>query len=676
MTRPAATRRRCIATMATAVLFATTLLPSVALAQEAPEETPDPPSSGSSATQGPAVAEPITQQLDGTWRFPLSRLGFGPTTRLTGQVAALEVFVGVPPGLSLDTFVAGVFVSPDVTDGFVEVRDGDDRVLDTIEVGESVDERDVPGRLVAVDISDAAVRDGGATIKFLSRLRSVDDICSTAFVGAHVDFNDAAIHYAGDLEAPSSVGEFFAPVLGSVNLVVPASPSVAEIDAAVTVGAAIVSRYRGLDLDFVVTTGAPASGPSGRATPFDRTVVIGEGGAGLSVSGGATPVLTVGGGDEQIGQQADLIASSLAPLSIGEAVTVAGIESVDDLDRRRVSFDELGLRNLQVTGVGQLGLPITVTQFDLGGPVDSLHAELFGSHTPTTDGIQATLEIFVNDVLVHTDDLDDSGTFAADFDIEGSLLRRDTELDVRVAHTPAGGECRLGVHPFIIQVDPGSYFDVSPGQGLPPGFTRFPQVLRPGFEMLVAGDALSVESAIELLALLQALAGEPLRPEVVGELSDSSAAVVVGGPETVADLDLPLEPDGFRVVGPEGEEVLRLDVDRDFAVLEGFRDGGRDVLALTYRSDPGLMKDLLDGLAAERTGWFVLSGDTYLRPAGDTPVELRLRGAELTAEPVSPPGESFWESYRAIVIGVLAVLAIAFLVWAYPRVVRPAPSAT
>lgn len=637
-----------------------------------------PPAAAGSSGPGEPANEIV--RTDDRWRVPIGMLD-ATGVRLTGHVDRHELAVPVPAGTTPLSLDGAVLVSPDVVGGFIEVRGADGAVLGTVELGTSGDERRPPGRPFSVPLGAADVVDGTAPLTLLSMLDTGDGQCEVGTVGAHADLLEAAVTVTGATRPPDTVGEFFPPLLSHLHLQADLDGDGSDALVAESVLRLTSSAVaRSVAAPPVVSFGGVGTPVDGDDAPFDRVVVIDPDAEGVSVglTTTAVPQLTIGGSGDDIARATRMLASELAPLGVDSEVAVVDIaDSAVSDGRERHTFNALGISDLQATGVGQLSLRPHFSQTDLGGPVGGLVVHLAGNHTPAVDGIRATLEVLVNGVLVHTEPLGAKGRFGVELAVDDRLLRRDNDLEVRVHHTPATGECRPGVHPFVLQLDPSSTIEVTAGQTLPSGFGRFPQVLADGF--VVGFDTLDetrVRAAVSLLTALQAMATDPLDARVVDVESAVSAgepAVIVAGAGSAGldDLDLPFRPDDLRASG-SGGRALTLDLDADFGVLQAFAHGGHDVLTLTARRDAARLSEAAEMVVAHPSGWSALTGDVYVVPASGAPASLHLRTDPVTARPVVSASGSWWDDVRPYVLGALAVLIVVFLAWAYPRVVHEA----
>jgi hypothetical protein len=622
---------------------------------------PQPTFAQDSDTEAEAPADAVT------WDVTLDDLGLEPNVRLTGQIAQRDLFLPVPAGLTALELRAGALLSPDVTSGYLEVRSGN-RELGVFELTPNTDELVIP-------LEDAPVQGGQIALSLLARLRSQDDICTTNLIGAWLLLESPVLSLAGDTQSSLTVGDFLPSILTELTLVVPAEPSAAEAEAALRTASAIATRYGAQQPTVnVVTSTTDAESP----TPFMRTIVIAEGeAAGMTVdASGAVPVLTLGGSGDALVNSSMVLASRASGLVSAPSTAVLNITAPQQMTGERFTLAQLNQTNLQVTGIGRIELPITLSQSQFGGPVRSLSLRLEGAHTPVLATERGILSILVNGVLVDAMALGGSGSFSTTVDIPASVLQRDNTVIAQFDYVSQGGNCTIGYGGFTGQISGGSVVTIQRGQGLAAGFHRLPQVLASGFS--VAFDPLtadSLASAVALVDELQRVSDVPLSPDVVtwdeAVAASGPVVLVTSSATNVDNLTPPLMTAPLRVVGDNGAELLRLDAETNFAALQAFEQNGRDVLLAQTTEDPASLTALLNSGA---DGWYDLQGDVIVAADGATPFSLRLRGGEMVAVPDEAPEPSWWVQYQAVIYVAIVVVVLLLVALTFPRVVRKRPS--
>lgn len=645
------------------LLLAWLLLTGLATQPTAAQTDGDP---GPEATAEPASTGP-TADGDG-WRVPLASVGGERNLRLTGQIAQRELFLPIPDGMEAIALEAQTLTSPDVESGFVEVRNGDD-VLTVIELSGEADD-------VMIPLDGATVQDGGIALTLLARLRSTDDICTTNLLGAWLLLQDATLVLAGDGQPPTTVGAFFPPILTDVTLVIPEAPTAAEADAALHTAAALALRYPAQMPALQVVTDASEAAAS---TPFSRAVVVREDADADAMTvdtSGDTPTLVLSGNAEGLANQGALLSGDTTALAAASSAAVLDLTAPDQLTGERFSFDALGLQNLQVSGIGRIELPLTLSQSAFGGPIQSMTLHLRGAYTPVSGNERGVLSIFVNGVLIDAVPLDNSSQFALTVDVPQATIQRDNTITAQFEYVPAGGLCTVGYGSFTGQISGESVVQIERGQALNPGFHRFPQALWPSFN--VAFEPLNAESlatATTLISALQRLSATPLQFGVTSWQAavdgDAPALLVAANSANVDSLNPPLLSQPLRVVDADGSERLRLDVDTNAAVLQAFEQNGRNVLLAQTSDTPALLASALEQSA---DGWYALQGDTLVVVDGQPPLNLRLRGGDMEVVPEEAPPPPWWVQYQPVIYIVIVVVVLLLVALTFPRVVRKRPS--
>lgn len=606
------------------------------------------------------------QEANEVWEVALSALGYRDPLRLSGAVSSQEIFVPVPAGLQPVRLRARVHRSPDVEGGFLEVRAGD-RLVAAFDVNDLNADLDVS--LQEVEFSGQSV-----PLRFLARLRGEEDVCSAALAGMWVELAEATVVLEGQPVLPQTVGEFFPPILEEVTFFVPSEPTPAEAEAVLRLSAAVVYRYAGQDVNVRLASFSPGGQVDLPSSPFARAVMVQEKGPAQAEVTGLLLRLT--GDATALRAQSRLLADKLAPLLAAPSVSSLSFVAPEEVGGEQVPLSALGYTGYTVSGVGRLEVPVYFSQADLGGPVQGLALRLAGTYTPIPEGSDAVLLVLFNGALIQSVRLDQTGAFDVYIPVFRSLVRRDNTLVLRVDYTPPGGECRVGRHPLTFYLDPRSYIQVDHGQGLSPGFERFPQALLPSFQ--VSFDTLDLDAlqgALSTVGELQRLAGTRLLKPVVVPWEESTRAhepaLLVGTDgERVAALRPPLVPIPFRVLDADGRELLRFEADLAFGALEAFEQGGRDVLLLTAYRDRTLLASTANSVRAQPQGWYMLTGDVYLFPAEEAPVTVNVRGGAVRVVPLAPSVAVWWVRVRPFVYAALLVGTLLFVAWAYPRVVR------
>lgn len=602
-----------------------------------------------------------------TWSLPLRDLGVEEPVVLAGPLAEWTVTVPVPAGLRPRWLLGRFRAGPGTTGGWLEVWDGR-RTLAWIPLR--------PGEgALSVPLGETQVVAGRLSLTWRLVLSPERAGCAAPLID-RVELEGLSVELEGEPLPPRTVADFWPPDLRALTLVLPEDPTPEEATAALRLAAFGARQAVGHPLTVTVVVGGNAL--SVPPDPWARWIRLGRGEARIalrSVSPEGFPILEIqapagaieGAVETILAYREALRAPAVVPLAVSPLESPSG---------ERLPIAALGPSQIQMTGSGPMEARVFFSQGDLGGPVREVRWRLVGRLSPVPEGGAATLLVFLNGGLVHAEPLA-GGAFDREIALPEGLLRRDNTLLVRVDYTPPGGDCRPGVHPLTVFIDGASTLRFRRAQGLPPGFERFPQSLLPAFTVgLQPINASTLNAAADLIAALQRLTRTPLRPQV----RPWAEALQASGPlllitedaEAAAGLRPPLDPRPFRVLDLEGRERLRMDPGRPFAVLEAFTHRGRDVLLLTrYGAAPDLGR-IAEAMDPE-LGWYALNGDVWLWPEGAPPVALRIRDSGLRVVPLPPGPATIWARLWPWLLGLAFLGVLAFLVWAYPRLVRARP---
>ncbi len=618
----------------------------------------------------PTMPSEVSRDTAGRWIIPLEAIGYGTAVRMNGHVAKRPFSLSVPPGLKPVAFIADAMTSPDVYSGFLEIAPGDQPAR-TVDLGESKERPKVVQ--VRVPLEGAQVVKDKISIEFISRLRSVDDTCSASLAGVWLDLRHPALILEGMPLQPTTVADFFPPLLKELNLYVPENPTEIETQTTMVLAevATMLAGNRALSIN-VRKASADQTLPDVEPSPISRTVVIdNKHDAAVALrykksvednSATGAAMLVIGGGPVEMNKLSRGMAGSYRKMATATEFRVESIVEEPQNQKARRTFESLGLGGMEMSGVGQLELPIGVNQSMFSGPVKNVYIDVKGAFSIIGDGAVATLSLLVNNQIVSSMKLEDeTGNFSLAFDLPPELITRDMSFVVRVDYTPPGGNCRPGVFPFTYQLMPTSYIDISRGQGMEAGFERYPQNLLPWFRVGFDKFTLDrVNIATQLAAALQRNSVVTLDPRVTtfanaldGLLDDktkkerlitleAAPTILIGAsrPKDTNALETPLGPDPLRVFVGAEDERIRYSINNDFAVIEVDEVGGEDEKApkydrmlVTWRGSDDMPTGLLEGFYVPKQGWSMLKGDTYFKAGGTPALDLSLRRKAVLPSP-------------------------------------------
>lgn len=620
-----------------------------------------------------AVHLPQTAQDEALW-LPLSQFGYPTPIRISGQFGERYLFLPIPAGMQPQAFKFIMRYSADVESGFLEVYNRE-RVLHTLAFQSSPQQ-------VELDLSRAQVEGEYLVLRLVSRLRSQDDLCETAYVGAWLDIEEAEIQLAGEPSLPQTVGEFLPPLLTDLVVEVPANPTPEQAEAVLRLAASLTMKYANqpYQLHWVTEQGQIPEEVWGN--PLARRIVLRRHPqAEVSLQNDPNlPTLLLQGEGAALAVQSVWLSSEFTRLGIHRQVQVLAWKDPGEAGANTVTFADLGYPLQQVSGVGRIDITVAFSQADLGGSVRNLRARLVGTNTPIEALASATLTVLFNGAQVHSQLLSTNTQFDLYLALPNTLLRRENTLSLRFDYTPRQGECRIGISPFTAQLWESSYLQFDQGGTLPAGFLRFPQSLLPEYQVTVAPlTAENLRRAAELVIALQKASKKPLRlkwSDWQTALSSSESWLVVqGDPAQVTPLNPPLELAPFRIVDSSGRELLRFEGEMPFAALQAFEQNRRQVLLLAGSGDAALMDQLLLSLKHSPNGWYDLAGDVYLIGAGMAQgVGMDVRGGSVRVEPLQPSPAVWLYRLRPYLLGAGLLVILALLAWLYPKLVRKQPS--
>jgi len=645
------------------------------------------------------------RRADGVRVIPLSLTAAGADeVRFSGATGSTRFDLPVPAGLE-PVALDGIMVSaPDIVGGSIEyVLPGVATRVVTFDQATDDGERDTvattrsesAGRTdVQMDLSAGTLTTGRLPITLLHSLRADDDFCGRDDVGGWAEFRGAFL-LEGEPTAPDTIAEFATPLLQQLEIVIPDSPSDAEVEAAVRLGASLRRASLNPEVDIDVVADGDASSADDLDTLTGRRVVI-ERSAETRVfldTEATVPTLVVTASDDDASRSVtDSIVSTFGTIAVVDEIAIGitetavdggaasddlGPVALDDGVTSRFEFADLGLVRERRSGLGVMESSFSTNQALLGGPIETTDLSIHLVHTEPPPDSVATASIVVNGILVSSRNLDLGPT---DFDIrlEGSSLPRGLTIEVVVDYAPPGGQCRPRDAEFTWQVEPfESTIDVSGGQVLDAGFERFPQNLTGGVMIgLDDRSPFGVEVATRLFTAVERSGGVALRPSVVSVSeavdSDLPALLIDGSGSVFETAAAPIGLDPIRVREDQPRfDALRVDTDDALAVLQAWADENHDLMAVTWQegseqSARDVVTLLLERLDTANASFSSLTGDVLVVSASAPPANLSLTGAATVPTPVrlAPP-------YRGRILSILGIgvacVVVAGAIWLVRR---------
>lgn len=119
-----------------------------------------------------------------------------------------------------------------------------------------------------------------------------------------------------------------------------------------------------------------------------------------------------------------------------------------------IYFENIGVGYELLEGIGSIESEITFRRSDFGALVDRLELHLEGVYRPMDATENAFLNIYLNDVLLTSSRLDETGTLDFTFSNENFVLRKLNLLKIQFFYVPDDGFCQGKSVNFFAQLDP------------------------------------------------------------------------------------------------------------------------------------------------------------------------------------------------------------------------------
>ncbi|WP_067829354.1 hypothetical protein [Nocardia inohanensis] len=568
---------------------------------------------------GPAAAEP------GDHPVPLAGLGLGESLQFPGRVHEVTLTLPLLPGLAPTALTGTVQLPPTLSRGTLEARSGT-RLLDRVNLPLE------PRAPIRISLAGAEAEGGAVTVTLASALMPEPGICPDDWTGQPLTLTDGAVTYFGEETQPTLVADFLPPVLDRLTVYLPGGPSQTESAAALQLVTAVTARYYSRPVAVEVRRS-----DSGTAVPdhppafLERQIVIRESGdAGLRVSGGPTPVLTVSGDDKSMPVQMRLLTSDLARAALGSAASAAGMPAVPRLAPESTTLQELGQSRLSATAIGYVRVNFAIDQTRLGRPSRQVRINLHGNHTPLPDTLNGQLSVAVGERQIAAWPVEPSGRFDQWVTIPDELLGRITNVSVTLQQAGLTHGCGLE-QPITLTIDPeGAVQSKLAAPPAPGGLGAIAQALLPRVRvgLQTPGYADTVRAA-QVLVAIQRLTSVPLRPELVSfdeAVRGTLPAVLIapdGGVPSAITLPLDRSGDTLTVYGDDAELETKIDLapPLSFGSLQATWSGKRTVVIATSTQAPANLDRLLNWLTADPDRSFRLSGPVLVQ-AGEREPEF------------------------------------------------------
>ncbi|MGE2836567.1 hypothetical protein [Mycobacterium sp. SMC-4] len=614
------------------------------------------------ALAGPVQAQPDGEATELSLDWPA--LGLAPEV-LLGAGTATAFTVPVPNGMSA-LRVRGLLHAPvNIGAGFVEIVDGDGTFLAAVDLPPATSAQAVTP--FDIDVSAATVRDSAISLSFTVRPTDrSDQVCGPA---QQLLISELSTLYAGESSAPTTIADFFPPVLQRVVVYAPVGADAAEQQATLTLVSALTRLYQPVPLDVRVEN-LPRGAVPPPAGRLGRAVMVERGSAGLRVEGADGPAsfLRVSGQGDELTAQVSLLDNELQSLAQVPAARVdqAGSSAAPVADT--VTFQQLGMQGrMDVLRSGTLN--VGVDRAALGPRVASLQAHLLADYTPVAQGDSATVTVRSGDDVLYTAPLDRTGRLDATFDVPGAALRQRVGLDLTVTFTPHQ-ECGPFIAPLSFQIDPESTLTMRRGGAPLEGFGAVPSEFAPEFYVGLDGSGQNqLIHAARVVAEIAQLTTARLTPKVVdfrSAVDAEAGALLVANSAGLEQTPLspPLSGNG-SAISADLPSVLRADIENGLGSIQAFADPARNrsVVLVTTTGAWTLVDPLLGYLDGLTDGWSQLSGNVLAAGIGGVPTELTIGAGDSEEAEPQDGGTSLWTIVGVAVAAVAVILALVGSWW-------------
>lgn len=570
----------------------------------------------------PAHAQPDEEPVPaGEVTLSLAEAGSATMVSFYGDTSVTSLSFPVPPGLRPNTLNATLDLPFAMRSAVLSVTQ-DDRLISKVDLP-LTDFAPVVIPLDSVEVTDDSVN---LTVK-LNALAG-DGFCLDQ--ANPVGLVNGSITYTGAMTTPATIADFLPPILRTLTIGVPESPSQAESDAAVQLAAALQARYRSQAPQVVlVPIAADATSLDGPAQPMERRIVIKEGpDEGLSLRGGADPQLLITGPADKLTNQARLLTDGSLDLAVSTEVVAGALHSNTFQPGDSTTLAQLGQPALSNAGVApQVRIALDQTRF--GHPTQGFRVHVMGSHTPAPADFGAQMTASVNDEIIDSWPAAGDGMIDHWVEIPDRLVQRFTELVVAVDTSGVTGRCGE-FRPVTLAISGSTVVESTPSQPpIPSGFVSLPQALMPGIQIgMTPGSFVDTQRAVQIAVGLQRLSVVPLLTEVASLQqaidSEESAVLISADGWTDPSVTLPVSSQDQRLslVGfgaGDQETTLTLDPGIRFGSIQSVFDGQRSLLVATSNGAPAQLDELLRWLGRDPQGWAKLRGSAVVSIEGREP---------------------------------------------------------
>lgn len=576
-----------------------------------------------------------------------------------GEQGTADLTFPVPRGLVPVTFNATVELPINVRSGLISVTQGD-RTIARLPLPPT---DQAP---VVIPLAGAAIVDNAVTVTLRTSLSPVEGYCLEPTTP--VRLTNGAVAFGGAEAPPTAIADFLPPILRKLTIGIPASPDVAESDAAVRLASAVVARYGRQPTSVVVV---PLDAPPPAPAPFERQIVIVHGpDTGIVLEGGPNPLLRISGPDSELTNQARLLSSDIARLALSSKAVAGPLKSSPLLPGDVTTLRALGQPAVSAVALSPQ-VAVGLDQTRMGRPAKSIRVHLIGSCTPLPTSVSGRLAAIVGQETIASWTVDSTGLIDRWIDIPDHLLQRYTTLGISL--NVAGNTGRCGeFQPLTLTIDGDSVVESAAAvPPVPDGLQSLPQAIMPRTLIGIGPDAYSDTTRATAIAIaMQRLSVLPIDTEVTGVQqaldSRSPAIIVSAGGWDHPKTPLPISADKGRIslegALASGESTtLTLDPELKYGALEAFYDGHRSLLVATSNGAPGQLDELLGWMSADPRRWSRVDGVAVIAAPGSDPVVIGAQPGVAAAAAARGDGSPATLAAAAVVVAALIGTGLIFI---------------
>ena len=589
----------------------------------------------------------------------LKELGRGTDVVFSANDEPLTVSLPVPDGLTATSLIGTVTAPIDFSRGWIEVS-ADGRPVTRVEFDAAQVGQGLP---ISIPLGGLTVIDRSIAVSMIGHLVPVDDRCYDRSNYQPLALRNTSIIYDGTEAQPSTVSNFFPPILRKATIYLENSTSQAQQTAALLLSASIVNRY-GSQPDAVVLAELPVGQtlPSNVPGLFERNILVGaEGEGGIDLASGPSgyPVLRLAGDDRSLVPQVNLLAANFNGFWAASQALTAPANTVAEISRDVVPVGDLRLGSLTASGLEHVQVEVPFTQSQLGRAMKNVTLRMIGTYVPMPSTRSAELSFSVGEQRLDTRAVDNNGRFDIEFTIPDELVTR--EMRVKVALDVSGDFQCGSSNGSTLTLDPESTISSNVAEPANPGgFQSLPQSMLPIVEVgTTRGDFADTVRAQRVLVQMQRLSYLPLQPRVQSFADAASSplpAVLVAADGRLPDgmdLDLPME------TADQGLLRLRgLQFNAPYGSLQVAEVPNHEIVVVTSNGDAADVDTMLSWLENDPARFGRLTGDVLVAPRDVDPFDISVNLAPVSGAKTSDDASGI----SSTAIGLIAAGTAALVV--------------